>query len=80
MNIKKIFKGFCPEEKHGNYFRSKDKKRVVVKSYGSSSYKEIWEQVLVELESGGEVGWTLYEGSSWRGDGHVWGIEKKLEE
>lgn len=78
MNIKKIFKEFCPTEKHGNYFRFKDKERIVIKSYGSSSYKEIWEQVLVKLEEQGESGWMLYESSSWRGDGHVWGIEKKL--
>jgi len=53
----------------------KDRRRIVFKSYGSVKYKEVWESVMKEMKLE-EKGWGLFEGSSYRGDGSVYGIIK----
>lgn len=56
-----------------NVFYYKNKGNKVFKSYGGGVYEKVWGIVLEELGLG-ELGWEMFEGSSWRGDGSVWGI------
>ena len=56
----------------------KDRRRIVFKSYGNVRFMGIWESIVKEMKLK-EKGWELYEGSSWRGDGSVYGIVKYVK-
>lgn len=66
--------------KLGNfYFRFNNKikggNKIVYKNVGSVKYKEIWLEILEEVNKI-DNGWKLFEGSSWYGDGSVYGMYK----
>lgn len=80
--IREAFKKHSPNT--WNIFAFDDKRtngrRKVFKSYGAVQYKEVWMKVLKTIRGKGISGWELFEGSSWRGDGSVYGISKVVND
>lgn len=70
--IREMFAKVAGEKNSWNCFRYNNPNNIVWKSYGWFGYKEVWEQIIKELNDG----WELFEGFSERGDGSVYGMRK----
>ena len=70
--IREMFANTAGDKYSWNCFRYNNPSNIVWKSYGWFGYKEVWEQIIKELNDG----WELFEGFSERGDGSVYGMRK----